>query len=125
MILPGGQVCSGAVTITVPGKTSRRFDLVYWVNGLPLVVVELKSPTAESRWADAAREVIFTRRPRGCRPREPSGCGASAIRELGLARTSTRETARLLHATFTAELLPSSHRLPARGGQAKVKDGAR
>jgi type I restriction enzyme, R subunit len=48
---------SDEVTITVPGKTSRRFDLVYWVNGLPLVVVEVKSPTAKSGWADAAREI--------------------------------------------------------------------
>jgi type I restriction enzyme R subunit len=50
-------VVSDEVTITVPGKTSRRFDLVYWVNGLPLVVVEVKSPTAESGWAQAAREI--------------------------------------------------------------------
>ncbi|MET7631777.1 HsdR family type I site-specific deoxyribonuclease [Streptomyces sp. NPDC005499] len=50
-------VVSDEVTITVPGKVSRRFDLVYWVNGLPLVVVEVKSPTAKSGWADAAREI--------------------------------------------------------------------
>ncbi|CAL9417416.1 type I restriction endonuclease subunit R [Streptomyces sp. enrichment culture] len=50
-------VVSDEVTITIPGKTSRRFDLVYWVNGLPLVVVEVKSPTAKSGWADAAREI--------------------------------------------------------------------
>lgn len=50
-------VVSDEVTITVPGKPSRRFDLVYWVNGLPLVVVEVKSPTAKSGWADAAREI--------------------------------------------------------------------
>lgn len=50
-------VVSDEVTITVPGKTSRRFDLVYWVNGLPLVVVEVKSPTAKSTWADAALEI--------------------------------------------------------------------
>jgi type I restriction enzyme R subunit len=50
-------VISDEVTITVPGKTSRRFDLVYWVNGLPLVVVEVKSPTAKSGWVDAAREI--------------------------------------------------------------------
>ncbi|MFD0203775.1 MULTISPECIES: type I restriction endonuclease subunit R [Saccharothrix] len=50
-------VVSDEVTITVPGKTSRRFDLVYWVNGLPLVVMEVKSPTAKSGWADAAREI--------------------------------------------------------------------
>lgn len=30
---------------------------MYWVNGLPLVVAEVKSPTAESGWADAAREI--------------------------------------------------------------------
>lgn len=50
-------VVSDEVTITVPGKTSRRFDLVYWVNGLPLVVVEVKSPTSKSAWVDAAREI--------------------------------------------------------------------
>ncbi|MBO2455429.1 type I restriction endonuclease subunit R [Actinomadura barringtoniae] len=50
-------VVSDEVTITVPGKRPRRFDLVYWVNGLPLVVVEVKSPTAQSGWADAAREI--------------------------------------------------------------------
>jgi type I restriction enzyme R subunit len=50
-------VVSDEVTITVPGKTSRRFDLVYWVNGLPLVVVEVKSPTAESTWVTAAKEI--------------------------------------------------------------------
>ncbi|WP_405934404.1 HsdR family type I site-specific deoxyribonuclease [Streptomyces longwoodensis] len=50
-------VVSDEVSITVPGKTSRRFDLVYWVNGLPLVVVEVKSPTAKLGWADAAREI--------------------------------------------------------------------
>ncbi|MGW3628664.1 type I restriction endonuclease subunit R [Streptomyces sp. NPDC005122] len=51
------MVVSDEVTISVPGKTSRRFDLVYWINGLPLVVVEVKSPTAKSAWADAAREI--------------------------------------------------------------------
>ncbi|MFG2645981.1 type I restriction endonuclease subunit R [Streptomyces sp. NPDC048370] len=51
------MVVSDEVTISVPGKTSRRFDLVYWVNGLPLVVVEVKSPTAKSAWADAARDI--------------------------------------------------------------------
>ena len=50
-------VVSDEVPITVPGKTSRRFDLVYWINGLPVVVVEVKSPTAKSGWADAAREI--------------------------------------------------------------------
>jgi type I restriction enzyme R subunit len=50
-------VVSDEVTITVPGKSSRRFDLVYWVNGLPLVVAEVKSPTSESGWERAAREI--------------------------------------------------------------------
>ncbi|MFY1696089.1 type I restriction endonuclease subunit R [Solwaraspora sp. WMMA2101] len=50
-------IVSDEVTITVPGKTPRRFDLVYWVNGLPLVVVEVKSPTARSGWAKAACEI--------------------------------------------------------------------
>ncbi|TQS41823.1 type I restriction endonuclease subunit R [Cryptosporangium phraense] len=50
-------VVSDEVTITVPGKTSRRFDLVYWVNGLPLVVVEVKSPTAKTGWIDAVHEI--------------------------------------------------------------------
>jgi len=50
-------VVSDEVSISVPGKPSRRFDLLYWVNGLPLVVVELKSPTTKSGWVDAAREI--------------------------------------------------------------------
>jgi type I restriction enzyme R subunit len=50
-------IISDEVTITVPGKTPRRFDLVYWVNGLPLVVAEIKSPTAKSGWIKAAREI--------------------------------------------------------------------
>jgi type I restriction enzyme R subunit len=50
-------IVSDEVTIAVPGKAPRRFDLVYWVNGLPLVVVEVKSPTSKSGWADAARDI--------------------------------------------------------------------
>lgn len=50
-------VVSDEVTISVPGKIPRRFDVVYYVNGLPLVVVEVKSPTADSTWADAARDI--------------------------------------------------------------------
>lgn len=48
------------VTISVAGARSRRFDVVYFVNGLPLVVVEVKSPTAKSGWADAAKDVNDT-----------------------------------------------------------------
>lgn len=50
-------VVSDEVTISIPGKPSRRFDLVYWVNGLPLVVVEVKSPTAKSGWIAAADDI--------------------------------------------------------------------
>lgn len=48
---------SDEVAMSVPGKTSRRFDLVYFVNGLPLVVVEVKSPTSDSSWRSAAEEI--------------------------------------------------------------------
>ncbi|BDO43150.1 HsdR family type I site-specific deoxyribonuclease [Cellulomonas sp. NTE-D12] len=50
-------VVSDEVSIAVSGATTRRFDLVYYVNGLPVVVVETKSPTANSSWADAATEI--------------------------------------------------------------------
>lgn len=53
-------VVADEVTITVPGSRSRRFDLVYFVNGLPLVVVEVKSPTAKSGWATAANDINTT-----------------------------------------------------------------
>jgi type I restriction enzyme R subunit len=51
------RIVADEVKILVPGKTPRRFDLVYYVNGLPLVVVEIKAPTAKSSWATAAREI--------------------------------------------------------------------
>lgn len=50
-------VVADEVTIMVPGQRGRRFDLVYYVNGLPLVVVELKSPTADSDWRTSAGEI--------------------------------------------------------------------
>ncbi|MZG04209.1 HsdR family type I site-specific deoxyribonuclease [Streptomyces sp. SID5614] len=50
-------VVADEVTIMVPGQRTRRFDLVYYVNGLPLVVVEVKSPTADSDWRTAAAEI--------------------------------------------------------------------
>lgn len=50
-------VVADEVKISVPGKPSRRFDLVYYVNGLPLIVVEVKSPTSDSSWATAAHEI--------------------------------------------------------------------
>ncbi|GAB2677525.1 HsdR family type I site-specific deoxyribonuclease [Saccharopolyspora gloriosae] len=53
-------VVADEVTISVPGKTSRRFDLVYYVNGLPLVAVEVKSPTSTSTWRTAADDINNT-----------------------------------------------------------------
>jgi type I restriction enzyme R subunit len=50
-------VVSDEVTISVPGQKPRRFDVVHWVNGLPVVVTEVKAPTADSTWRTAATEI--------------------------------------------------------------------
>jgi type I restriction enzyme R subunit len=48
---------STEVTFRV-GKVERRFDLVLWVNGIPLVVGEAKTPTRPAiSWVDAAIQV--------------------------------------------------------------------
>ena len=40
------------------GQVGRRFDLVFWVNGMPLVVGEAKSPVRPSySWVDAASQI--------------------------------------------------------------------
>jgi len=40
------------------GSVVRRFDLVFWVNGLPLVVGEAKTPTRPAySWVDAAAQI--------------------------------------------------------------------
>ncbi len=40
------------------GQISRRFDLVFWVNGVPLVVGEAKSPVRPAyTWVDAASQL--------------------------------------------------------------------
>ena len=50
-------VVSDEVTFGTPGN-SRRFDLVLWVNGIPLVVIETKTPVkANLSWLNAARDV--------------------------------------------------------------------
>lgn len=50
-------VVSDEVTFGTPGN-SRRFDIVLWVNGIPLVVVETKSPVKASvSWLNAARDI--------------------------------------------------------------------
>lgn len=40
------------------GKIARRFDLVFWVNGMPLVLGEAKSPVRPAyTWVDAASQL--------------------------------------------------------------------
>lgn len=56
--LPNNKfVVSDEVTFGPPGQ-ERRFDLVLWVNGIPLVVVETKTPVnAAVSWLNAARDL--------------------------------------------------------------------
>lgn len=35
----------------------RRYDLVLWVNGIPLVVIETKSPSQPVRWLNGAQDI--------------------------------------------------------------------
>ncbi len=50
-------VVSDEVTFGPPGR-ERRFDLVLWVNGFPLVVIETKTPVKSSvSWLNAARDI--------------------------------------------------------------------
>ena len=50
-------VVSEEVVFGTPGN-SRRFDLVLWVNGIPLVVIETKTPVKASvSWLNAARDI--------------------------------------------------------------------
>lgn len=50
-------VVSDEVTFGPPGH-ERRFDLVLWVNGIPLVVVETKTPVnAAVSWLNGARDL--------------------------------------------------------------------
>lgn len=50
-------VVSTEVTFT-QGQVERRFDLVFWVNGLPLVVGEAKTATRPAySWVDAASQI--------------------------------------------------------------------
>lgn len=45
------------VTYGTPGN-ARRFDVVLWVNGIPLVVIETKSPVKASvSWLNGARDI--------------------------------------------------------------------
>ncbi len=38
-------------------KGGRRYDLVLWVNGIPLVVIETKSPTGHVSWLNGAKDI--------------------------------------------------------------------
>lgn len=50
-------VVSTEVTVS-RGHVSRRFDLVFWINGMPLVVGEAKSPVRPAySWVDAAAQL--------------------------------------------------------------------
>src|SRR5690606_20447422 len=50
-------VVAEEVSIGTPGAGGRRFDVVFYVNGFPLVVVETKSPVKKETWLKAAREL--------------------------------------------------------------------
>ncbi|ERG62865.1 hypothetical protein L332_00070 [Agrococcus pavilionensis RW1] len=56
-------IVSDEVSFGVPGHMAR-FDLVLWVNGLPLAVVELKSPVKHQiTWANGATELVRDYQP--------------------------------------------------------------
>ena len=56
-------VVSEEVTFGPPGK-ERRFDIVLWVNGLPLVVIETKTPVKSSvSWLNGARDIANVYEP--------------------------------------------------------------
>ena len=53
-------VVSDEVTFGPPGK-ERRYDVVLWVNGFPLVVIETKTPVRASvSWLNGARDIANT-----------------------------------------------------------------
>ncbi len=53
-------VVSDEVTFGPPGK-ERRYDVVLWVNGFPLVVIETKTPVKSSvSWLNGARDIANT-----------------------------------------------------------------
>ena len=39
------------------GREHRRYDVVLWVNGLPLVVGETKAPRLDTSWLNAATDI--------------------------------------------------------------------
>lgn len=58
-------VVSDEVTFGPPGK-ERRYDVVLWVNGFPLVVIETKTPVKSSvSWLNGARDIANTYQVQG------------------------------------------------------------
>ncbi len=56
-LLNNSLVVSDEVVFGTPGN-ARRFDIVLWVNGIPLVVIETKTPVKSSvSWLNAARDI--------------------------------------------------------------------
>lgn len=55
-------VVSGTIPdheVTFVGKSERRFDAVLYVNGIPLVIIETKSPTEPGvDWSKAASDIV-------------------------------------------------------------------
>ena len=68
-------VVSDEVTFGPPGR-ERRFDVVLWVNGFPVVVIETKTPVnANVSWLNAARDIHNTYEHQ-CAPSSPRTCCA-------------------------------------------------
>ena len=82
---PGNNtlVVSDEVTFGAPGH-ERRFDIVLWVNGLPLVVGETKTPVERD-------EVVAERRQRRPRRLRGRGCPRSSLRTCLSFATEGRE----------------------------------
>ena len=76
-------VVSDEVTFGTPGN-SRRFDVVLFVNGFPLVVIETKTPVkANVSWLNAARDIANVYEPERPTYFAPNGvCVATEGREL-------------------------------------------
>ncbi len=55
--LSNERVVSTEVTFT-QGRVERRFDLVFWINGIPVAIGEAKSPIRPAySWVDAAAQI--------------------------------------------------------------------
>ena len=50
-------LCASTEVSFHAGREHRRYDIVLWVNGLPLVVGETKAPKMNSSWLNAATDI--------------------------------------------------------------------